>query len=205
MTVGSGNTIDSHDFADWFNSRIQSFASSSSETVYHTGNPTPPNSYPGPALPYGGSATEGLAPGDSLPASAINVPNDEVGDLVDGSSIRDAVLTYARTLNQVRRVRVLVNVTGGGGNTGTYPNPGIIYDQTFLANVPSNFRSNWATGHGIFDRGNIIDADNPEDLFQALAAQWQAYRDNGVGSRTFTFDICHSSCHSSCHGSRGRR
>lgn len=198
-------TIDAHDFETWWNFRFSESAASSSEIVYHTGNPTPAGLPAGVNLPYGGSATEGLAPGDTVPAAPFAIPDDEQGQPIDASKIRDTIINYGRTLNQVRRVRIRVNVTGSGGNTGTQPNPGIIYDQSFLANVPANIRGNWATGSGDFLEGNVIDNVHSENYFQDLAALWQSYRDDNLASRTFTFDICHSSCHSSCHGSRGRR
>lgn len=109
--------------------------------------------------------------------------------------------TYAYT--RMRRLRALLFVAGGGGNTGSRPTPGYIYDGTAKANLNGNyFVGIGGVGAPGIGAGTVINAGNLENLFNNLRASYNAAAAQTV---TYQVDVCHASCHSSCHSSRGRR
>lgn len=162
-----------------------------------------------PASVFGGLTTENLDRRNYLTEDGSEI-GQVSGDLIDADTIRNRLVEETNRYNAIRVATIEVNVTGGGGNTGTQPNPGVIYSRTGYVNVPNQYRSNFANGVvRDIQEGNIIydgvgDGNlGLKEFIDALIDAYGTYLNTNIG--TFTFDICHSSCHSSCHGSRGRR
>jgi len=109
----------------------------------------------------------------------------------------------------VRNVRVILTITGDGGNTGNYPDAGVVYDTTAVAYT--NFLNT--------QPGQVVDYVTPLSGGVAAnqvisAAELEAFMNrciiaynNFARNQTYIFNpiICHASCHASCHSSRGRR
>ena len=127
----------------------------------------------------------------------------EQGDTITASTIRTTLETETALYTNVRDQRAILNVTGGGGNTGSRPTAGVVFDQTEIAQMRSAVRQTLGTipSTGVAD-GDIIDDLALETYFTALKDEWNTLSSNVV---TDQVDVCHASCHSSCHGSRGRR
>ena len=127
----------------------------------------------------------------------------EDGTTVTASSIRSTLETETALYTNVRKQRAILNVTGSGGNTGSRPTAGVIFDQTQVAQLRTSARqalgSISSTG---VTTGDTIDDTALETYFGRLATEYTSKRNNTV---TDQVDVCHASCHSSCHGSRGRR
>lgn len=132
--------------------------------------------------------------GDTLGAS---------GDTITAITIYNAVLSDTNRYTRIRKLRARLNVTGTGGNTGTRPKAGIIYDETAVAHMNNNYLQDigYVDSAGV-ESGQIISSTNLETLFDNLRTAYNTKRDVTV---TLTRDVCHASCHSSCHASRGRR
>jgi len=127
----------------------------------------------------------------------------ETGDTITASTIRSTLETETALYTNVRQQRAILFVTGGGGNTGSRPTAGTIFDQTEVAQLRTSARQTLgsisATG---VSTGDTVDDANLETYFGRLATEYTSLRANTV---TDQVDVCHASCHSSCHGSRGRR
>ena len=136
----------------------------------------------------------------SIGITGANV--DSAGNLIAPANIYTALLAETQTYTNLRNLRALLFVAGGGGNTGTRGTPGYIVDSTAKAHFTPSYRQSLnAVTQGIAPQQNIT-AANLEALFGRLR---DAYTDKAVDTVTIQVDVCHASCHSSCHGSRGRR
>lgn len=142
----------------------------------------------------------------TISGTTINVTGSNIaitGDLITASTIKSVLETETALYTNIRQQRAILNVTGGGGNTGSRPTPGIIYDQTNVANLSVDNRASLGSiSSSNVDAGQIIDDLNLETYFGNLATAYNAVRTTAV---TQQIDVCHASCHSSCHGSRSRR
>jgi len=123
--------------------------------------------------------------------------------VITASTIRTVLETEAALYTNIRQQRALLNVTGGGGNNGSRPTAGIIFDQTQVAHLTTDNRASLGTvDESNVESGQIIDSSNLETYFGNLATAYNTVRTTAV---TQQIDVCHASCHSSCHGSRSRR
>jgi len=127
------------------------------------------------------------------------------GTIITALPIYNGVLTETFRYSNIRSMRALLFVTGGGGNTGSRPTPGYIFDQTQKAHLNTSYI--YATDSTRLARGqpitsNQITRAGLEDLFDRARALYNDFSDDTV---TVTVEVCHASCHSSCHNSRSRR
>ena len=125
------------------------------------------------------------------------------GTTITASTIRNVLLTETQLYTNIRKLRARLNVTGGGGNTGSRPTAGIVFDQTQVSYLPEADRQTLGTvAVGGVTTDSLVSVSNLEAYFTALRTEYRAKRDT---TTTKTQDVCHASCHSSCHSSRGRR
>ncbi len=146
---------------------------------------------------YFGGDTNGR--GISISGTAV------AGDPINAGTIFNALCAETQTYSNIRRLRAILNVTGGGGNSGTRPTAGVIYDNTAKAHMNTGYRQGRIdpTNPGV-SSGNAISASVLETFFQRLRDD--VYTNNYfVTTTTVQIDVCHASCHSNCHSSRGRR
>jgi len=155
------------------------------------------NSKPFTEMPdnrYGGTTS-----GDSINITGTSI----TGDDITASTIRTVLETEAALYTNIRQQRAILNVTGGGGNTGSRPTAGVVFDTTNVAHLDTGNRASLgsisATG---VQTGDEIDDATLETYFGRIATAYNSVRTSSV---TDQIDVCHASCHSSCHGSRGRR
>ena len=127
----------------------------------------------------------------------------ESGTTITASNIRSTLETETALYTNVRKQRAILNVTGSGGNTGSRPTAGIIFDNTEVAQLRTSVRQTLGSisSTGV-TTGDTVDDANLETYFGRLATEYTSKRNN---VQTDQVDVCHASCHSSCHGSRGRR
>lgn len=145
---------------------------------------------------YFGGSTGGRAIG----ISGGSIKNN--GELIDASGIQDNLENEVYNYSSIRNLRALLNVTGGGGNTGSRPSPGVITDVSGIAYLNTSYRQGLQARAVNLQTGQLIDDSVLEQKFNDLRNQYNAARGN---TATITINVCHASCHSSCHGSRGRR
>lgn len=125
------------------------------------------------------------------------------GTVITASTIRTVLQAETATYTNMRNLRAVLNVTGGGGNNGTRPTAGIVFDQTSKAHLNTSYRAGIGTPNNAgVAAGQQVDSSNLETYFSNLRAAYQGVRDTTVTIQT---DVCHASCHSSCHSNRGRR
>lgn len=155
------------------------------------------NALPFPEMPttYFGGTTSG---------KPIGISGNSIGGTgITASNIRSVLESETYYYTNIRLLTARLNVTGDGGNTGSRPTAGIVFDQTAKAHLNGNYRSSIPTPNTAnVVAGQVIRATNLETYFSNLRSSYNAVRDTAV---TIQIDVCHASCHNSCHSSRGRR
>jgi hypothetical protein len=127
----------------------------------------------------------------------------EVGTVITAINIYNTLVTETATYTNIRNLRAILNVEGGGGNTGSRPNPGVIYDGTAVAHMNADYRQSIGTPDASnVSSGDEVTSANLQQFFTNLATSYNTARGTTTTVQT---NVCHASCHSSCHGSRGRR
>lgn len=123
---------------------------------------------------------------------------------ITAANITAAVRAETAAYLSIRNLRARLNVTGAGGNTGTRPTAGIVFDETKKAYMSSAYLPIGSVGavSGEPVANTPVSVSGLQSYFTNLRTRYRAVRDSTV---TITKDVCHASCHSSCHGSRGRR
>ena len=121
---------------------------------------------------------------------------------ISASNLTNALRNETAEYFSIRKLQARLNVTGAGGNNGTRPTAGIVFDQTEKAYLDDTYLQALGTVAGAPSAGDIIDQSNIETYFSNLRTAYTTARDT---TTTFTRNVCHASCHSSCHSSRGRR
>ena len=135
----------------------------------------------------------------AAPGSAITAGTSKITASTLTTLFRNETQAYL----YIRKLRAKLNVTGGGGNTGTRPTAGIVYDNTAKAYLsPTYFPVTLGTIAGNPTSGTPVTVSGLQTYFTTLQARYIEVRDD---TQTHTTDVCHASCHSSCHSSRGRR
>lgn len=156
------------------------------------------------AYPFGefdGGFFGGDTGGRGISISGGNI--NAVGDTITAANIYNTLVNETATYTNIRNLRALLFVDGGGGNTGSRPNPGYIYDATAVAHMNVNYRQGIGSPSASnVSAGNTITAGGLEQFFSNLRDSYNGARGN---TATVQINVCHASCHSSCHGSRGRR
>lgn len=142
--------------------------------------------------------------GGTTAGRAIGISGATIGDTtITAETIRAVLETETATYTNIRNLRAILYVTGTGGNTGTRPTAGYVFDKTAKSNLNTGYRSALpAVDAAGVTSGNTVSAVNLETYFSNLQAAYASVRDTASQIR---IDVCHASCHSSCHSSRGRR
>lgn len=142
--------------------------------------------------------------GGTTAGRAIGINGNNIsGTQITAANIRSVLEAETAAYTNMRNLRARLNVTGGGGNTGSRPTAGIVYDRTRKAHLNTSRRAGIGTPNNAgVTSGEQVDDSNLETYFSNLRTAYQGVRDSTV---TITVNVCHASCHSSCHGSRGRR
>lgn len=143
----------------------------------------------------------GTTAGKALSISGGNLGS--IGNLVGAAAIYNALVNETVSYTNIRNLRALLFVDGGGGNTGTRGTAGYVYDQTAVAHLNTGYRAGIGSppNAGVA-ANNKIGASELENFFSNLRNSYNSIRGSTVTIQT---NVCHASCHSSCHGSRGRR
>lgn len=129
--------------------------------------------------------------------------NSITGSTITASIIRSVLEAETTTYTNMRNMRARLNVTGGGGNAGSRPTAGIIYDQTRKAHLATARRSTVSgTANAGVTTGTVASVSNLQAFFTNLRT---AYRAKETSAYTKTVSVCHANCHHNCHSNRGRR
>ena len=142
--------------------------------------------------------------GGTTSGASSNISASSITDtVVTASTIRSVLETEARKYTNIRKQRARLNVTGPGGNTGSRPTAGVIFDQTKVAHLDTGNRANLSSisSSGV-QSGDVISDSTLETYLNRIKTAYNTVRNSSV---TDEISVCHASCHSSCHGSRGRR
>lgn len=154
--------------------------------------------------PFGEMATSyfgGTTAGRAISISGGNI--GAAGGVITASTIYNVMRAQTQTYSNIRKLRARLFVTGTGGNTGSRPTAGYVYDQTRVAHLNTNYRqSTRSPSNPSISVNQLISKTNLETFFSNCRTSYNQYR---AVTATIQTNVCHASCHSSCHGSRGRR
>jgi hypothetical protein len=127
-----------------------------------------------------------------------------VGGTITASTIYSALVNETAAYTSIRNLRAVLFITGNGGNSGSRPTAGSVYDQTAVAHLRYTLygQSIGSPANGGVSSGSTITSSGLESFFDNLRTSYSNARSSTV---TIQIETCHASCHSSCHGSRGRR
>ena len=142
--------------------------------------------------------------GGSTSGRPIGISGGNIGSgVITAANIYNTLVNETNQYTSIRNLRALLFVEGDGGNTGSQPTPGYIYDQTSVAYMNGNYLQNIGSpGNAGVTSGNVVSSANLESFFDTFRS---SYNNTRVSTVTIQVNVCHASCHSSCHGSRGRR
>jgi hypothetical protein len=150
-----------------------------------------------PSSNFGGTTTTGKS--ITILGAFIVGTNSEIS----AAKIYDTLLAETRTYTRIRNLRAILFVTGTGGNIGSRPTPGTIFDQTQKSNLNTTYLQSLGTvSNSGVSSGQNVSVSNLERLFTGMGT---AYNTAATTTATIQINVCHASCHSSCHGSRSRR
>ena len=144
---------------------------------------------------FGGN-TSGRTP--TITGALIKNGNAQINAANLTSALRNETAAYL----SIRKLRAKLNVTGVGGNAGTRPTAGVIFDQTNKAYLNATYLNTLGSVSGAPGSGNPISSTSLEAYFSNLRTAYTTARDD---VEVVQRNVCHASCHSSCHSSRGRR
>jgi len=153
-------------------------------------------------LPFSEMPTSNYA--GTISGTTIGITGTSItGDTITASTIRTVLETEAALYTNIRQQQAILFVEGGGGNTGSRPTPGTIFDQTEVAHLDTGNRDALGSiSAGSVTSGTVINDTNLETYMGNIASAYNTIRTTTV---TDQVNVCHASCHSSCHGSRSRR
>lgn len=117
--------------------------------------------------------------------------------------IYDTLIAETVRYTRIRTIRCLLFVDGAGGNTGSRPTPGYVYDGTAIAHLHSGYQVDVSAGRDNVYVDNTVTSAGLEVMFDNMRSSYNWARGQSAG--TWQTNVCHASCHSSCHSSRGRR
>jgi len=159
------------------------------------------------AWPFGEFGGYAYLFGGDTGGKGIQIDGNSIGTNADGDitaqNIYDTLITETYRYTKIRTMRAVLFVDGGGGNTGSRPTPGVVYDQTAIAYMNDNYLQGVSAGRDNVYAGNIVTAGGLEVMFANMRAAYNGAR--AVKAGDYQVNVCHASCHSSCHSSRGRR
>ncbi len=159
------------------------------------------------AWPFGEFSHSGIFGGDTG-GKGIEINGGSIGTNASGEitaqNIYDTLITETYRYTKIRLMRAVLFVDGAGGNTGSRPTPGVVYDQTAVAYMNNDYlQGGVSAGRDNVYAGNLVTAGGLEVMFSNMRNSYNWHRGQNAG--TWQTNVCHASCHSSCHSSRGRR
>jgi len=142
--------------------------------------------------------------GGAITGKAIEITGSSIaGTTISATNVYNTLVAETNRYTKIRNLRARLNVTGAGGNTGSRPTAGVVFDQTSKAYMRAGYQQDVGSpANGGVASGSKISSANLETFFINLRA---AYTVKLAVAADILVNVCHASCHSSCHGSRGRR
>jgi hypothetical protein len=155
------------------------------------------------AYPFGEFSALAYVFGGDTNGKPIEISGGNISsNPITAQTVYDVLIAETTRYTRVRLMRALLFVDGGGGNTGSRPTPGYVYDGTAVAHLNSNYQVGVSAGRNNVFAGNVMTRGGTADMFNNMRAAYNSIRGQAV---TFQVNVCHASCHSNCHNSRGRR
>ena len=146
----------------------------------------------------------GTISGDAINISGTNITDIGTDTLITAQDIYDVLIGESTRYTNIRLITAQLFVTGNGGNSGTRPTQGTIFNETRIAHLTTAYTQ--PTLSAVRDdvyKDNQATTGGLEVMMGNMRAAYENARDTNAG--TWITSVCHASCHSNCHSSRGRR
>lgn len=145
--------------------------------------------------------------GGGTGGKGIEINGDSIGTNgageITAQNIYDTLIQESSRYARIRKITAQLFVDGGGGNTGSRPTPGTVYNETAVAHLTSSYNQSLSADRSDVSGSNTITLNGLQSMFNNMRSAYSSARENNAG--TWVTSVCHASCHSSCHSSRGRR
>ena len=145
----------------------------------------------------------GNTAGRDISITGTAITTAEPTDPITALNIYNTLVAETASYTNIRNLNAILNVEGAGGNTGSRPAAGVIFNDTAASHMNISFRQNIGApaASDVLADGQITSA-GLETFFDTLRTAYITARGT---TTTIQVNVCHASCHSSCHSSRGRR
>jgi hypothetical protein len=124
------------------------------------------------------------------------------GAIANAQTTYNVLIDETTRYTRIRLLRAVLVVDGGGGNTGSRPTPGVVFDGTAVAHLNSGFQVAVSADRDNVFSGNVMTRVGTANMFNNMRTAYNNIRAVSIYSQV---NVCHASCHSSCHNARGRR
>lgn len=145
----------------------------------------------------------GANTGRDISISGTAISTAEPTDPISALNIYNTLVAETASYTNIRNLNAILNVEGGGGNTGSRATAGVIFNDTAVSHLNISFRQDiGAPAASDVLADSQITSAGLETFFDTLRTAYNTARGT---TTTIQVNVCHASCHSSCHSSRGRR
>jgi hypothetical protein len=157
------------------------------------------------AWPFNEFSAISFVMGGTTAGKPIEISGDSMGaanTIANAQTVYNVLIDETTRYTRIRLMRALLFVAGGGGNTGSRPTPGYIFDGTAVTHLNANYQQGVSANRFDVFAGNVMRRTGTAQMFDSMRAAYNVRRGQ---VQTFQVDVCHASCHNNCHNSRARR
>jgi hypothetical protein len=157
------------------------------------------------AYPFGEFSARAFVFGGDTNGKPIEINGNNlggVGAIAVAQTVYNVLIDETFRYTRIRLMQAVLFVDGGGGNTGSRPTPGVVYNNTAVAHMNSSFQQSVSADRNNVFAGNIMTRGGTAAMFNNMRAAYNVRRGQSSYQQV---NVCHASCHSNCHSSRGRR
>lgn len=158
------------------------------------------------AYPFGEFSQYAYIFGGTTAGKTIEISGGSIaptGTTISAQQVYNVLIAETTRYTRIRLINAQLFVLGGGGNTGSRPTPGLVYNVTAVAHLTSTYQVGVSADRNNVFAGNVMTRGGTATMFSNMRAAYNNIRGQSAGS--FRVNVCHASCHSNCHNSRGRR
>jgi len=143
--------------------------------------------------------------GGTTAGKPIEINGNNLGaanTIANAQTVYNVLIDETFRYTRIRLMQAVLFVGGGGGNTGSRPTPGVVYNQTAVAHMNSSFQQSVSASRFDVFAGNVMRRVGTAQMFDSMRANYNVRRGQSSYQQV---NVCHASCHFNCHNSRSRR
>lgn len=125
-----------------------------------------------------------------------------IGTVISAQQVYNVLIGETTRYTRIRLMQAVLVVNGTGGNTGSRPTPGVVFNQTAVTHMNPGFQVFVSANRNNVFAENVMTRGGTAAMFNNMRAAYNARRAVPAYQQV---NVCHASCHNNCHRSRGRR